>query len=141
MHHPRTRDLIRNIMDEFHCDLQKTYIDVPRLRMVTSDGYLTSGVGYAHHPHRDTWYSAPMCRMNWWLPIYEIESEMSMAFHPQYWDRPVKNGSSEFNYYQWNATGRAQAATQIKTDTRKQPKPMERWSCGRRSGSSRRRAG
>ena len=32
------------------CDLNETYVDVPRLRMVTSHGYLTSGVGYAHHP-------------------------------------------------------------------------------------------
>ena len=60
IHHPKTKGLIRDIMEEFRCDLEKTYIDVPRLRMVTSDGYLTSGVGYAHHPHRDTWYSAPM---------------------------------------------------------------------------------
>ena len=67
--------------------------NVPRLRMVTSDGYLTSGVGYAHHPHRDTWYSAPMTQINWWLPIYEIETEQSMAFHPHYWDKPIKNGS------------------------------------------------
>jgi hypothetical protein len=125
IHHPKTRGLIRDIMEEFKCDLRKTYIDVPRLRMVTSDGYLTSGVGYAHHPHRDTWYSAPMSQLNWWLPIYEIESEMSMAFHPQYWDRPIKNGSNEFNYYQWNAEGRKTAAQHIKTDTRKQPKPEE----------------
>jgi ectoine hydroxylase-related dioxygenase (phytanoyl-CoA dioxygenase family) len=93
--------------------------------MVTSDGYLTSGVGYAHHPHRDTWYSAPMCQLNWWLPIYDIDSESSMAFHPAYWSRPVKNGSSEFNYYEWNTTGRKDAAKHIKSDTRKQPKPEE----------------
>ena len=93
--------------------------------MVTSDGYLTSGVGYAHHPHRDTWYSAPMAQLNWWLPIYDIETEQSMAFHPYYFDKPIKNGSAEFNYYEWNAVGRKGAATQIKTDTRKQPKPEE----------------
>ena len=93
--------------------------------MVTSDGYLTSGVGYAHHPHRDTWYSAPMAQLNWWLPIYEIESASSMAFHPRYWDEAVKNGSADFNYYEWNSTGRKDAAKQVKSDTRKQPKPEE----------------
>ncbi len=82
IHHPRTKELIRNILIEFGCDLETTYQDVPRLRNATSDGYLTSGVGYAFHPHRDTWYSAPMSQLNWWLPIYEIESENSMAFHP-----------------------------------------------------------
>ncbi len=125
IHDPQTKQLLREMLRDFGCDLQKTYLDVPRLRMVTSDGYLTSGVGYAHHPHRDTWYSAPMCQLNWWLPIYDIESESSMAFHPRYWDEPVANDSDTFNYYEWNSTGRKDAAQHIKTDTRKQPKPQQ----------------
>lgn len=125
IHNDRTKKLVREVIEDFGCDLEDVYQDVPRLRMVTSDGYLTSGVGYAHHAHRDTWYSAPMCQLNWWLPIYDIETENSMAFHPRYWDTPVKNGSSEFNYYEWNSVGRADAAKQIKADTRKQPKPEE----------------
>lgn len=125
IHNDTTKRLLRNVVEDFGCVLDDTYVDVPRLRMVTSDGYLTSGVGYAHHPHRDTWYSAPMAQLNWWLPIYDIETEQSMAFHPHYFDKPIKNGSSEFNYYEWNAVGRKGAATQIKADTRKQPKPEE----------------
>ncbi|NBC17469.1 MAG: hypothetical protein GVY18_09180 [Bacteroidetes bacterium] len=125
IHHPRSKELARDLLEDLGCDLNKTYLDVPRLRMVTSDGYLTSGVGYAHHPHRDTWYAAPMCQLNWWLPIYDIETEASMAFHPQYWDRAVENGSSEFNYYEWNRRDRKDASTQIKKDTSKQPKPEE----------------
>ncbi len=107
--------------------------------MVTSDGYLTSGVGYAHHPHRDTWYSAPMAQLNWWLPIYDIVSEQSMAFHPHYFDTPIKNGSADFNYYEWNASGRKDAAKQIKKDTRKQPKPRGADRSSTRSCASSRR--
>jgi len=125
IHNDTTKRLIQAVLDEFGCDLERTYQDVPRLRMVTSHGYLTSGVGYAHHPHRDTWYSAPMSQLNWWLPIYDIESESSMAFHPGYWSKAVKNGSSEFNYYEWNSTGRKDAAKHVTSDTRKQPKPEE----------------
>jgi hypothetical protein len=125
IHHPESKRLIQEILREVGADLDTTYLDVPRLRMVTSDGYLTSGVGYAHHPHRDTWYSAPPSQINWWLPIYPIAGESSMAFHPHYWDRAVRNSSRAFNYYQWNATGRADAASHIKTDTREQPKPEE----------------
>jgi len=125
IHHPESKRLIQEILRELGADLDATYLDVPRLRMVTSDGYLTSGVGYAHHPHRDTWYSAPPSQINWWLPIYPITGESSMAFHPHYWDNAVKNSSRRFNYYQWNATGRADAASHIKTDTREQPKPEE----------------
>jgi hypothetical protein len=128
IHHPLTLQLLKKVVAEFGCDLDATYIDVPRLRMVTHGGYLTSGVGYAHHPHRDTWYSAPMCQLNWWLPIYPFDATSSMAFHPRYWDEPIKNGSSEFNYYQWNADGRKNAAKHITSDTRRQPhaeQPLE----------------
>jgi hypothetical protein len=125
IHNDRTKELLRGVVDAFGCDLDDTYVDVPRLRMVTSDGYLTSGVGYAHHPHRDVWYSAPFQQLNWWLPIYEIESDSSMAFHPRYWSEPVRNGSADFNYYEWNSGGRKDAAKQIGKDTRKQPKPEE----------------
>ena len=48
-----------------------------------------------------------------------------MAFHPKYWNEAVKNGSSKFNYYAWNSTGRADAAKHIKSDTREQPKPEQ----------------
>ena len=125
IHHPETKKLLRELVTDCGCDLNETYLDVPRLRMVTSHGYLTSGVGYAHHLHRDTWYSAPLAQLNWWLPIYGIESESSMAFHPAYWSKGVKNGSSEFNYYTWNSDGRKNAAQHIKADTRKQPKAEE----------------
>ena len=125
IHHPETKRILRELVADLGCDLDETFVDVPRLRMVTSHGYLTSGVGYAHHLHRDTWYSAPLAQLNWWLPIYEMESESSMAFHPAYWSKGVKNGSGEFNYYEWNSVGRKDAAQHIKTDTRKQPKPEE----------------
>lgn len=122
IHHPKTKDVLRAILVDFGCGLDETYQDVPRLRGVTSDGYLTAGVGYAHHPHRDTWYSAPLCQLNWWLPIFDFVGESSMAFHPTYWSETVPNGSAEFNYYEWNAQGRKNASKHIKRDTRKQPK-------------------
>jgi hypothetical protein len=125
IHHPKTLKLVRDVVEEFGCGVNDTYIDVPRLRMVTHGGYLTSGIGYAHHPHRDTWYSAPMCQLNWWLPIYPFDTNSSMAFHPRYWDQPVKNGSDKFNYYQWNADGRKNAAKHITSDTRVQPRAEE----------------
>jgi hypothetical protein len=125
IHHPTTKALLRKVLATAGCDLEDIYADVPRLRGVTSDGYLTAGVGYAHPMHRDTWFSAPMAQLNWWMPIYEFESESSMAFHPQYWSEGVRNGSAEFNYYEWNRVGRADAAKHVTSDTRKQPKIEE----------------
>lgn len=125
IHHPETKRLMRDALASFGCDLAETYLDVPRLRGVTSDAYLTAGVGYAHPLHRDTWWSAPLAQINWWLPIYEFESDSSMAFHPPYWASGVENHSEDFNYYEWNAVGRAQAAKHVHEDTRVQPHPPE----------------
>jgi hypothetical protein len=97
------------------------------MRTSTSDNYLTTGIAYAWHPHRDTWYSAPSCQINWWLPIYEIESNNSMAFHPQYWSQPVKNSSAEYNYYTWNKLYRGEAVAKLtKADPRPLPRATER---------------
>jgi hypothetical protein len=125
IHHPRAKELIAGMLSELGCDLEKTYFDVPRLRTMAHGDYLNAGLAYQFHPHRDTWFSAPQQQLNWWLPVYEIEPENSMAFHPQYFDRPVINSSSEYDYDAWNRTGRQEAAKQVKKETRKQPRPEE----------------
>jgi hypothetical protein len=125
IHHPRTKELIQHVLEGFGCSSQMTYQDVPRLRCAFPKDYLTTGIAYAHHPHRDTWYSAPMCQFNWWAPMYEFVSENGMAFHSRYWDRAVKNGSRDFNYYRWNAESRKNAAQHIGGDTRVQPHAEE----------------
>jgi hypothetical protein len=93
------------------------------MRSATSDDYLTSGIAYAFHPHRDTWYSAPPCQVNFWIPVYEVESGRAMAFHPRYWSEGVPNSSRLYNYAEWNRTSRYTAASQITADTRVQPRP------------------
>jgi hypothetical protein len=125
IHHPRSKTLIKETMRAFGCDSDETYFDVPRLRSAFPKDYLAAGIAYAFHPHRDTWYSAPFCQLNWWLPVWDFLPDNGLAFHPQYWRRPLKNGSAGYNYYRWNAESRGAAASQIKQDTRVQPKPEE----------------
>ena len=98
---------------------------MPRLRTATFGDYLSAGLAYAFHLHRDTWYSAPHCQLNWWLPVYDIEPDNCMAFHPRYWAQAVRNDSRKYNYYEWNATSRKIAAEQVKSDTREQPHALE----------------
>jgi ectoine hydroxylase-related dioxygenase (phytanoyl-CoA dioxygenase family) len=95
------------------------------MRTSTSDAYLTTGIAYAFHPHRDTWYSAPFSQLNWWMPIYPVQPENVMAFHPQYWSTPVRNGSRRYDYSEWNRSSRFNASQHVKRDTRDQPKPEE----------------
>jgi hypothetical protein len=125
IHHQRSKECIQGILRELRFDPHLTYFDVPRMRSSTSDDYLTSGIAYAFHPHRDCWYSAPFSQINWWMPIFPISENNGMAFHPHYWDVPVRNGSRDYNYAEWNRTSRNVAAQFVKADTRKQPKPEE----------------
>jgi hypothetical protein len=128
IHHAKVKEYLPKMLAELGCDLGKTYFDVPRMRTAFPGDYLKSGIAYAFHPHRDTWYSAPFCQINWWMPIYEIQADNCMALHPRYWNQPVRNGSGQYNYYKWNLESRQSAAQHIKTDTRVQPhaeEPME----------------
>ncbi len=125
IHDPRCKKLIASLMAELGCEPAQIYFDVPRLRSSTAKGYLTTGIAYAFHPHRDTWYSAPLAQVNWWFPVYDIEPDNGLAFHPRYFDQPVRNTSSGYNYYRWNAQSRGQAATMVGQDTREQPKPLD----------------
>ena len=124
IHHPRSKELIQGLLAERGCELGKTYFDVPRLRTAFPSDYLSSGIAYAFHPHRDTWYSAPFSQVNWWLPIYEISPDNSMAFHPRYWNEVVPNNSHTYNYYEWNRSSRQNAAQHVKVDARVQPRPQ-----------------
>jgi hypothetical protein len=125
IHHPRSKELIQAILQEFGCDPEATYFDVPRLRTAMPGDYLNTGIAYAFHPHRDTWYSAPQCQINWWLPVYEIAPENGLAFHPRYWRQKLRNGSRGYNYQRWTAESRFNASRHIKSDTRVQPRPEE----------------
>jgi len=126
IHHPETKNYMRNVLKGWGCDLEKTYYEVPKLRSSTSDGYLTTGIAYAWHPHRDTWTAALPSQINWWIPVYELRADNAMTFFPQYWDQPVKNSSSGYNYFLWNQQHRGGHVTKyLKEDPRPIPRPQE----------------
>lgn len=124
IHHPRSKRFLQQLLAERGCDPATTYFDVPRLRSSTSNGYLTTGIAYAWHPHRDTWYSAPLAQINYWLPVYEVSASNAMAFHPEYFNRAVPNDSAIYNYYEWNAKHRAAAAANVGRESRPLPGPV-----------------
>lgn len=125
IHHPDAKRIIHDLLIDLGCDPEQTYFDVPRMRTATSHDYLTTGIAYAFHPHRDTWYSAPLCQVNWWMPIFPVRADNAMAFHPKYWKTGLRNSSDGYNYQNWNATSRFNAAQHIKSDTRVQPRALE----------------
>jgi len=54
VHHPECKTLIREMMLENRVDIDKTYFDVPRMRSAYPSHFLSSGIAYAFHAHRDT---------------------------------------------------------------------------------------
>lgn len=122
IHHPDCKRLLPEIIADLGGDITKTYFDVPRMRSAYPTHYLTSGIAYAFHPHRDTWYSAPMCQLNWWLPIYDTNSNNCLGFHPKYFAQKLANNSDIYNYHDWKAKSRSDASKHVHSDTREQPK-------------------
>jgi len=104
--------------------LEKTYFDVPRMRSSTSDDFLTSGIAYAFHPHRDTCIPRDVPDQ---LVAADLPDRCGKCdgFSSAVLSQAVRNGSAEYNYAEWNRTSRQNAAQFIKQDTRKQPKPEE----------------
>ena len=122
IHHPECKRLICQLMDELGADPEGVFFDVPRLRSATANDYLSSGIAYAFHPHRDTWYSAPQAQINWWFPVYEVQRENCLAIYPQWFARSLPNSSNTYNYYRWNLESRGVASQLVGEDTRVQPK-------------------
>jgi hypothetical protein len=125
IHHPECKVLLPEIIAGLGGDPDKIYFDVPRLRSAYPTDYLTSGIAYAFHPHRDTWYSAPMSQINWWLPIYDITPDNCMSFYPRYFEETVTNNSEIYDYGEWNRKGRLEAAKHVRADARDQPRPQQ----------------
>lgn len=125
IHHKECKRLLPEIICSIGGDPGAVYFDVPRLRSAYPTTYLTSGIAYAFHPHRDTWYSAPMCQINWWLPIFDLRPNNCLAFYPGYFKKPITNNSEIYNYAEWNQKSRVEAAKHVKSDTREQPKPQQ----------------
>ncbi|OGX91557.1 phytanoyl-CoA dioxygenase family protein [Hymenobacter coccineus] len=124
INHPHAKQLIQNILGEMGFDLDKNYFDVPRMRTATSHGYLTTGIAYSFDPHRDTWFSAPMNQLNWWIPMYDIEADNCLTFYPNHWDEPVRNESDAYDCRNWYAESRRIQAEGLK-DERKRPCPLD----------------
>ena len=120
-----TKELVRDLVIAMGSDPDVTYFDLPRLRVVPCDAYLTSGVSYAYKAHRDTWYAHPKVLVNYWAPVFDCVGENVMSMWTGYWDRPVRNSSSGFDYERWVSEQRFKASSMIGVESRPHPLPLE----------------
>ena len=93
-HHPRSKELLCEVLAEMGCDLTKTYFDLPKMRIIAPSGYLNTGLGYNYKPQRDPWYALPHCLVNYWAPVSNVNEDNCMGFYPKYWSRAMPNTST-----------------------------------------------
>jgi hypothetical protein len=121
----RTRVLTRDLVLAMGVDPDDTYFDLPRLRVIPSENYLSTGVSYNYKAHRDSWYAHPTALVNYWVPVFDAVGENVMSMYVGYFDRPIKNGSSGFDYDTWVAESRFAAEQQVGKEERPHPLPLE----------------
>ncbi|RZT87875.1 hypothetical protein EV383_4807 [Pseudonocardia sediminis] len=121
----RTKELCQRFATDLGVDPERTYFDIPRLRVIPSDQFLTAGVSYNYKAHRDMWYGHPQQLVNYWTPVFPVVGDNVMSMFTDYFDVPVKNASNAYDYDEWVATHRPAAASNTTADTRPHPVPLE----------------
>ncbi|MEZ5226575.1 MAG: hypothetical protein R2710_07860 [Acidimicrobiales bacterium] len=122
---PMTKELCRDLIIGMGCDPERTYFDLPRLRVVPPTTFLSSGVSYNYRPHRDTWYAHPRQLINYWVPVFDSLEDTVMSMYLDYFHTPVLNRSNEWDYDEWVANSRFAAAANIGVEARPHPVPLE----------------
>jgi hypothetical protein len=120
IHAERSKQLVCDVITQAGLPAEFTHFDVPRPRTSFPVGHLTTGVAAAFPWHRDSWYSAPFQQLNWWLPIFPIREDNSMAFDLNGFGRAVPNTSDTFDYYR-NNTQRISAAQNVTKEEQARP--------------------
>lgn len=121
----RTKELCQQFALGFGVDPERTYFDIPRLRVIPADNFLTAGVSYNYKAHRDMWYGHPQQLVNYWTPIFPVVGDNVMSMFTDYFEKPVKNGSNAYDYEEWVAKHRFAAAEKTTKDDRPHPLPLE----------------
>jgi hypothetical protein len=124
IHSPRSKNLVRAIVQEARFPASTTFYDVPKPRTAFPVGHLTTGIAFAFPWHRDLWYSAPSQQLNWWLPVFRLGENNSMGFDPLCFDQRVENSSDTFDYYR-NNLDRAATATQVGREWQSRPAALD----------------
>ncbi len=120
IHHPRSKELLKAVVQQAGFDPAETMYDVPKPRTSYPSDHLTTGIAYAFPWHRDTWYAAPAQQINLWFPVANVTPRNAMKFDLSCFDKAVENDSAGFDAYQANRD-RLTAASHVGKDTRSRP--------------------
>ncbi|WP_051559947.1 phytanoyl-CoA dioxygenase family protein [Marinobacterium jannaschii] len=104
------KDLFFAALQQCGVELSETFYDHFPLRVVPFDRDSDGSHNGAHRAaighHRDSWGANIFSQINWWAPIYSLEAERSIAFYPDYWDRPLANNTDSWCFEDYLAERR-----------------------------------
>ena len=101
-----TKKIFFRVLQETGVDLSATYHDYFPMRVVSAQEKFTTGLRTTVGHHRDTWGGNVQSQCNWWAPIYDLEAERTMAFYPDYWDKPTVNTTADWEFSKYLAARR-----------------------------------
>lgn len=101
----RFHETVREVMSACGFDPSRIAFDPLRLRIVAHLGHLNPKAAPVYYAHRDTWYAHPQAMINWWIPLHDTSAEETFLFYPDYFKKPVANGSARFEYSSWVSGG------------------------------------
>ncbi len=93
----QTKRLLLAALESAGVDPRRVFWDRPHLRVSPHgdehEDRRTAKLGF----HRDTWSSNVYSQTNWWAPIYPITAGRTIVFYPEYWQKPLKNTSADWD--------------------------------------------
>ncbi len=93
-----------DVLRECGVTTDQCFYDHFPLRVVPFDTTHTGAHRAAIGHHRDTWGSNLQCQQNWWAPVFELEAERTIAFYPDYWEKPLANNTATWSFDEYLAT-------------------------------------
>ena len=94
----KAKQLFFRVLEECGLDTQNAYYDHFPLRVVPANHQHNTSHRSSVSHHRDTWGSNLQSQQNWWAPIYDLSEERTIAFFPDYWNKPLANNTDSWSF-------------------------------------------
>jgi hypothetical protein len=120
---PVAMRLARAALASLGVDLSVSKLDRPRVRAVPTDGHLVPEARAAYGLHRDIWYANPRAQINHWIPLHDVTEHDAIGIFPDWFARPIANGSAGFDYAAWASEGGFQAYDRVRPTAQHHPVP------------------
>jgi len=101
----RVHPIMTAFMEQMGMDPEHVIYEWPGFRLVFPEGsrepgfYRTTVSGLLA-PHRDTWYGSPHHQINFWGPVWPIDSDATLRVFPRYYLKSIKNATPGYDIWQ-----------------------------------------